>query len=312
VLAVLDKVVATLWQWVLDHFTEYELYTYFSMIPSMALFWFFAFIFTVLDLFPSISPIYKWKIQKTSEPISKVFSMVLTGLLNHTLLLLLSLILYQPTKEMHPNYGVDDLPSWPSIIGQIILFAFFYDLGFYFIHRLMHLPWMYKHFHYLHHRSRIPCILTQVYFHPIDMFSAVLPVILPPILLNAHIATRTLWNCVLMIESMNAHCGYHFPWMPDSRAHDYHHSHPHKPSNFGSFFLVWDKLFGTDYHYREYLFSLEQGTGKNQIHSIHSINKTLKEVNKEEMIEEKAVVISEESKIFEETENLLRPARRLS
>lgn len=67
------------------------------------------------------------------------------------------------------------------------MFAFFYDFGFYFIHRLMHIPWLYKNIHYLHHSSHIPCILTQIYFHPIDLALSILPVILPPILVNSHI-----------------------------------------------------------------------------------------------------------------------------
>jgi len=90
------------------------------------------------------------------------------------------------------------------------------------------------------------------------MVLSVLPVILPPMVMNAHICTRTVWNCVLMLESMNAHCGYHFPYLPDARAHDFHHSHPHKAANFGSFFLVWDKLFGTDLYYKEHLLLVER------------------------------------------------------
>jgi sterol desaturase/sphingolipid hydroxylase (fatty acid hydroxylase superfamily) len=74
-----------------------------------------------------------------------------------------------------------------------------YDFGFYVTHRIMHIPWLYKNIHYLHHSSRSPCVLAQVYFHPIDLIVSLLPVSLPPILLNSHIATKTVWNCVLVL-----------------------------------------------------------------------------------------------------------------
>jgi hypothetical protein len=71
---------SVLWKFVLDHVSEKELYTTFPMIPSFvyamlarlrlnltSLFWTFAAVFTLFDLYPSISPILRWKIQPESE-----------------------------------------------------------------------------------------------------------------------------------------------------------------------------------------------------------------------------------------------------
>jgi len=53
-------------------------------------------------------------------------------------------------------------------------------------------------------------------------------------------------------ETIDAHSGYDFPWSParllpfaaTAPMHDYHHSH--NKGSFGSQFMVWDWLFGTD------------------------------------------------------------------
>jgi len=147
-------------------------------------------------------------------------------------------------------YSVKDLPHWYIIIIQVTIFAFLYDFGFYFVHRLMHTPWLYKNFHYVHHQHNQTISIYQSHFHLIDGLISAVTTLLPPVLFNAHLVTRLIWTFVYSIESFIAHSGYD---IPSAKAHYFHHSHPHTPANFGSFFLIWDKILGTDQYYKDYL-----------------------------------------------------------
>ena len=90
--------------------------------------------------------------------------------------------------------------------------------------------------------------LTQSYFHPVDYVLSIPAVALPPLLCSSHVVTTVVWHFVFMSESINAHLGYVL--VPGTgknvRAHNFHHSHPHRPSEFGAMFGLMDWLFGTD------------------------------------------------------------------
>eukprot|EP01126_Amoeba_proteus_P029637 TRINITY_DN2925_c0_g2_i7.p1 TRINITY_DN2925_c0_g2~~TRINITY_DN2925_c0_g2_i7.p1 ORF type:complete len:142 (-),score=15.07 TRINITY_DN2925_c0_g2_i7:135-560(-) len=128
-----------------------------------------------------------------------------------------------------------------------------YDTLFYWAHRMMHIKIFYTWFHHVHHRSMISNALAQHFFHPVDYLITVLAALSPPLLVSNHIITAVVWNVVLVLESTNAHCGFRIPFAPDARAHDFHHSEPGCPANFGAFFLLWDKIMGTDKPYNDWL-----------------------------------------------------------
>lgn len=66
-----------------------------------------------------------------------------------------------------------------------------------------------------------------------------------------HSATLFYYNCFRWIETVDAHCGYEFPFSPfhvfafcgGARGHDYHHRA--FDGNFGAT-KFWDYLCGTD------------------------------------------------------------------
>jgi len=53
--------------------------------------------------------------------------------------------------------------------------------------------------------------------------SNVLPVLLGPLIVRAHIATAWLWIVVTLVNTSNSHSGYHFPAFPSPEQHDFHH-----------------------------------------------------------------------------------------
>jgi sterol desaturase/sphingolipid hydroxylase (fatty acid hydroxylase superfamily) len=91
------------------------------------------------------------------------------------------------------------------------------------------------------------------------LFGNVIPFAIVSTHIGSHCATIWAWVVVRILETIDGHCGYDFPWSPfrflpftgSSRHHDFHHSH--NMGNYGSFFVVWDHLFGTDMEYMKYL-----------------------------------------------------------
>ena len=57
-----------------------------------------------------------------------------------------------------------------------------------------------------------------------------------------------LWNLLAILNTLNAHSGYHFPFFPSPEAHDYHHL---KFNQCYGVLGILDYLHGTDIQFRE-------------------------------------------------------------
>eukprot|EP01094_Clydonella_sp_ATCC50884_P021032 TRINITY_DN4517_c0_g1_i1.p1 TRINITY_DN4517_c0_g1~~TRINITY_DN4517_c0_g1_i1.p1 ORF type:complete len:268 (-),score=102.63 TRINITY_DN4517_c0_g1_i1:130-933(-) len=256
----MDAAIEHVWKtWVVDHTSEFVRLTIVPVIPLLIIFYSVNAVLMVFNVWPSVSPLERWKIQPhVRESPTKMMWMLLNVVFNQCMSIGLNMLSYDRLKRMGMESGVEGIPHWYTLIGQVVLCAFLYDFLFYCAHRIMHIPFLYRHFHYLHHSSHASIGLTQSYFHPVDFFVSGLAVLIPPLLVSKHIITQVVWNVVLILESLNAHTGYNIPYLPDTRPHDMHHSHPHRPANFGAFFAVWDTLLGTDKEYYLYLEEQEQ------------------------------------------------------
>jgi methylsterol monooxygenase len=125
------------------------------------------------------------------------------------------------------------------------------SLGFYYSHRLLHHPRIYKYIHKKHHEFIAPIGVSAVYAHPVEHFlSNIFPVLLGPLLVRSHIVTIWFWTSLAIVNTINAHCGYAFPFMPSPLFHDYHHLK--FTNNFGVLGVL-DSWHGTDTNFKEYL-----------------------------------------------------------
>jgi 4-alpha-methyl-delta7-sterol-4alpha-methyl oxidase len=151
------------------------------------------------------------------------------------------------------------LPSIQEILSHFVIFLIINDTGFYWAHRTLHHEWFYKRIHAKHHRFTTSIGLASEFAHPVEQIIAnQLPSILGALLLGSHVFTFWLWLTLRIIETIDAHSGYDFPLSPFSLLpfvngadrHDFHHSH--NRGNFGSFFVFWDWIMGTDKPYLEW------------------------------------------------------------
>ena len=96
--------------------------------------------------------------------------------------------------------------------------------------------------HKLHHTFKSPAALTAKYAHPVEhLVSNIAPVMLGPLLFNAHPLVQGLWISYGMVQTTVVHSGYNLSaWLPQSHAHDWHHE-------------VTVECFGTELGLMDYL-----------------------------------------------------------
>jgi sterol desaturase/sphingolipid hydroxylase (fatty acid hydroxylase superfamily) len=141
---------------------------------------------------------------------------------------------------------------WASILISIVI----HDTYFYWMHRFIHLPRVFRYVHHIHHRSHNPTPLAAYSFHPIEAILeiAVLPLI--ALLIPIHKAALGLFGLYMILLNVHGHLGYEllpkrfrhsrwFKWLNTSTHHNMHHHY--SKANFGLYFNFWDRLMGTNH-----------------------------------------------------------------
>lgn len=212
-------------------------------------------IYIELNDFPSID---QYRIQKSKKKLRfqpDIIDLITKGTIRHQISvfiltpLLYYLLNYFGRLEMH-----GPRPPWATILFQLALFILSEDAIFFWTHYLFHTRWLYTTFHKKHHVYKQPTGLVSVLSDPVEGLQNQLSIWFMPVLMKEkHIFTLCLWIMIRVYQTVNAHCGYNFPyistqyWFPSvmsgTLAHDFHHQHG--KWNYGSFFNVWDRLMGT-------------------------------------------------------------------
>jgi Delta7-sterol 5-desaturase len=177
-------------------------------------------------------------------------------------------------------YGsVGTLTFWASVNGwtathfhggapltQVLLFTALLLLGhdtyFYWTHRAMHHPKLFKFFHRTHHRSITPTPFTAYAFSTAEAAVQALFVAIWISIIPTPGLAIFLFLGIMIIRNVWGHCGVelHPRGMADhplgglittTTHHDLHHNGSFN-HNFGLYFTWWDRLMGTEHpRYRE-------------------------------------------------------------
>jgi len=131
---------------------------------------------------------------------------------------------------------------------------FLHDTYFYWMHRAMHHPLLFKHVHLIHHKSTNPSPWTAYAFHPLEAIAEAC--ILPIIAFTLPVHTSAVIAFFVFQISYNVYGHLGFEILPKgfhktrigrlvntSTAHNIHH-HKFK-GNYGLYSLIWDRLMGT-------------------------------------------------------------------
>ncbi|MBC7409298.1 MAG: sterol desaturase family protein [Arcicella sp.] len=150
--------------------------------------------------------------------------------------------------------NINDYPLlWFPI--SIIVAMFIHETYYYWLHRLMHHPKIYKQVHQVHHDSKITSAWTAFSFHPIEGFleALIMPVII--IIVPMHLYAILFHLSIMTITAAINHLDIEvYPrnlfgnLLGKHVIGATHHSHHHKfyRYNFGLYFTFWDKWIKTE------------------------------------------------------------------
>ena len=152
---------------------------------------------------------------------------------------------YVPTLNAHANPTL-------SVLGFVlgfILLPIWSAFHFYWVHRFLHMPFMYKHFHSLHHKNINIGPWSGIAMHPIEHFLYISSMCIHWIVAShpIHLAFHVVW---LGPGAAMSHTGYENMLVKDKRRlalgtfyHQLHHRY--FECNYGNQEMPWDRWFGT-------------------------------------------------------------------
>lgn len=152
------------------------------------------------------------------------------------------------------EYGV------PYFFASILIFAVFYDFCFYWLHRWMHIPKIYRNSHTVHHESLNVTPLSAYSFDVYEGIINMLPYMVYVFVVPFHPLALIIAGSIGMFQNMCIHSGYEFmpkwarynpllKWIYTAEHHTIHHQRYN--CNYSNYFTFWDKFCGTEQLYLE-------------------------------------------------------------
>lgn len=134
------------------------------------------------------------------------------------------------------------------------LMLIMHDTYFYFTHRLMHHPKLFKLFHLVHHKSTNPSPWAAFAFHPLEAMVEIGILVVYLFTIPVTKAHLFFFFLFMMVYNVYGHLGWElYPknfhrtklgrWINTSVNHNQHHQY--FKGNYGLYFLFWDRLLGT-------------------------------------------------------------------
>ncbi len=137
---------------------------------------------------------------------------------------------------------------------SIPLALIIHDSYFYWMHRLMHHPKLFKYFHLVHHKSTNPSPWTSYSFHPLEALVEGAIIVIVVFLIPMHPIAIGLFLIFMLTYNVYGHLGFEiFPnwliktklgrWFNTSTNHNMHHKYFN--NNYGLYFRFWDEFMKT-------------------------------------------------------------------
>lgn len=162
-----------------------------------------------------------------------------------------------------------DYPVWYLLVS-FILAALVHETYYYWLHRILHHPKLFRWIHKTHHDSVTTSVWTSFSFHPLESLlqAVVIPIIV--IIIPMHIYVLLAFLAFMTISAIINHAGVeifpsesHKHWLGKYFIGATHHDQHHRKYlfNYGLYFTIWDKWMGTES--LDYSEKFEKHTSKN-------------------------------------------------
>lgn len=166
-----------------------------------------------------------------------------------------SLVLGNKEIAKHTHFYTDIKQhgtAWFIIAFPIM--AFVHDTYFYWMHRLMHHPRLFKIVHLVHHKSTNPSPFAAYAFHPLEAVVEAGIFLVFVFIMPVHLYHLLFFFLFMMLYNVYGHLGWElYPkgfsrhwlgkWINTSVNHNQHHQY--FKGNYGLYFLFWDRMMGT-------------------------------------------------------------------
>lgn len=149
---------------------------------------------------------------------------------------------------------VDAYPLW-WLPASVLVYLLLHDAWFYWTHRWMHRPRLFRLAHAVHHASRPPTAWAAMSFHPLEAVTGAIVIPALVLIVPIHYASLFVVLTVMTLMGVTNHMGWElFPrrlvegragaWLITASHHQRHHQQ--YGCNYGLYFRFWDRLCGTD------------------------------------------------------------------
>lgn len=139
---------------------------------------------------------------------------------------------------------------------SIVLMILLHDAYFYWTHRLMHHPRIFRHVHLVHHHSTNPSPWAAYAFHPFEAVVEAGIFVLIVFTIPAYPLALISFLLYMITRNVLGHLGIEFlpkgflknrwvNWHTSTTHHDMHHKH--FEHNYGLYFTWWDRWCGTEH-----------------------------------------------------------------
>ena len=141
---------------------------------------------------------------------------------------------------------------------------FIEDFFFYWVHRILHTPFLYKTVHKVHHEFDFTIAYMTLYCHWIEfLMGDMFPVSTVMFIFKnkIHVFTIAMYASYSIIKTHHMHSGYKFKIFPTTpplpnfikvvtpEAHNFHHTK--NIGNFSTGIFLWEKLFRSNSAYQK-------------------------------------------------------------
>ena len=147
--------------------------------------------------------------------------------------------------------------GWPPVAtaaGEALVYLLAFEIYFYALHRLLHVPSLYRRIHVVHHRSMSPSALGGLSFHPVEALLIIGFVPVAMWMRPIHLASLAVVSVFLSGNILLAHSAFgRFPawwtqvpvlnWYVTPAVHVRHHAR--RDCNYGATLSLCDRVFGT-------------------------------------------------------------------
>ena len=157
------------------------------------------------------------------------------------------LVLWAMANGYAPTITFAENPVW--FVAALVLLPIWSAFHFYWVHRLLHVPFMYRHFHALHHRNVNVGPWSGMSMHPVEhlLYHSTLLIHFVVPLHPIHLVYGVVYNGP---GAAMTHTGYEDLLVRDKRRlalgtfyHQLHHRY--YECNYGNQEMPWDRWFGT-------------------------------------------------------------------